>query len=57
MWSSIPRYLRPSEVDVLIGDASKAKAKLGWTPKTTFDELVRIMVEADIEAEKSDPFP
>jgi GDPmannose 4,6-dehydratase len=52
-----PRYLRPSEVDVLIGDASKAKEKLGWTPKTTFDDLVRIMVEADIEAEKSDPFP
>jgi GDPmannose 4,6-dehydratase len=51
------RYLRPSEVDVLIGDASKAKAKFGWTPKTSFDELVRIMVEADIAAEKSDPFP
>jgi GDPmannose 4,6-dehydratase len=45
------RYLRPSEVDLLIGDASKAKAKLGWTPKTSFDELVRIMVEADLAAE------
>ena len=47
-----PRYLRPSEVDVLIGDTSKAKAKLGWVPKTGFDELVRIMVDADIKAEK-----
>jgi GDPmannose 4,6-dehydratase len=45
------RYLRPSEVDLLIGDASKAKEKLGWTPKTSFDELVRIMVEADLAAE------
>jgi GDPmannose 4,6-dehydratase len=51
------RYLRPSEVDVLIGDASRAKQKLGWVPKTSFDELVRIMVDADIEAEKLDPFP
>lgn len=45
-----PRYLRPAEVDVLIGDASKAKKKLGWQPKITFKELVRIMVDADIEA-------
>lgn len=45
------RYLRPSEVDLLIGDASKAREKLGWTPKTSFDELVRIMVDADLEAE------
>lgn len=43
------RYLRPAEVDVLIGDASKAKKKLGWEPKTTFKELVRIMVDADVE--------
>ena len=41
------RYLRPSEVDILIGDASKAKKELGWQPKTTFRELVRIMVQAD----------
>ena len=52
-----PRYLRPSEVDELIGDASKARAKLGWQPTTTFDELVKIMVEADIAAEKNSPFP
>jgi GDPmannose 4,6-dehydratase len=45
------RYLRPSEVDLLIGDASKAKQKLGWTPRTSFDELVKIMVDSDLEAE------
>jgi GDPmannose 4,6-dehydratase len=43
-----PRYFRPSEVDVLLGDASKAREKLGWTPKVGFDELVRLMVEADM---------
>jgi GDPmannose 4,6-dehydratase len=42
-----PRYYRPAEVDLLIGDASKAKRVLGWQPKTTFAELVRIMVQAD----------
>ncbi|MBI5020659.1 MAG: GDP-mannose 4,6-dehydratase [Ignavibacteriales bacterium] len=44
-----PRYYRPAEVDLLIGDASKAKQKLGWNPKTTFKQLVRLMVDADIE--------
>lgn len=43
-----PKYLRPAEVDLLIGDASKAKTELGWTPKVTFKELVRLMVDADI---------
>jgi GDPmannose 4,6-dehydratase len=43
------KYFRPSEVDLLIGDYSKAKAKLGWEPKTTFKELVRIMIRADFE--------
>ena len=43
-----PRYLRPAEVDVLIGDASKARKQLGWTPTTKFPELVRILVDADI---------
>jgi len=42
-----PRYYRPTEVDLLLGDYSKAKHLLGWEPKTTFKELVRIMVEAD----------
>jgi len=44
-----PRYYRPAEVDLLIGDAAKAKRILGWEPKTTFAELVRIMVTADQE--------
>ena len=43
------RHLRPSEVDLLIGDPTRAKTELGWTPKTTFRELVRIMVDADRE--------
>ncbi len=46
------RYLRPSEVDLLIGDASKAKEKLGWVPRTSFDELVRMMVVADLDLEQ-----
>ncbi len=44
-----PRYYRPAEVDLLIGDASKAKRQLNWAPKTNFKELVRLMTEADIE--------
>lgn len=48
-----PRYLRPSEVDILVGDATKAREKLGWQPRVTFKELVRMMVEADLKlAEK-----
>jgi len=43
-----PRYERPAEVDLLIGDATKAKKILGWEPKVRFDELVRIMVDADL---------
>lgn len=54
-WQSVyqhnPQYDRPAEVDLLIGDASKAKEKLGWEPKVTFEELVRIMTEAELEAE------
>ncbi|MDD5054968.1 MAG: GDP-mannose 4,6-dehydratase [Candidatus Peribacteraceae bacterium] len=42
-----PRYRRPAEVDILLGDPSKAKEKLGWTPKTTLEELATIMMEAD----------
>jgi GDPmannose 4,6-dehydratase len=44
-----PRYERPAEVDVLLGDASKAKKILGWEPKVRFHELVRIMVNADMD--------
>ncbi len=43
-----PRYYRPAEVDLLVGDAAKARKKLGWQPKTTFADLVKLMVEADI---------
>ncbi|MEE2734506.1 MAG: GDP-mannose 4,6-dehydratase, partial [Verrucomicrobiota bacterium] len=43
------RYERPAEVDMLVGDASKAKAQLGWEPKVKFKDLVRIMVDADLE--------
>lgn len=45
-------YMRPAEVDYLIGDYSKAKKILGWKPKTSFSELVTMMVQSDIEAEK-----
>ncbi|MCC5665966.1 GDP-mannose 4,6-dehydratase [Nostoc sp. CHAB 5784] len=44
------RYLRPSEVELLIGDSTKARQKLGWTPSVTFEELVSLMVEADLQA-------
>ncbi|MEX0992885.1 MAG: GDP-mannose 4,6-dehydratase [Solirubrobacterales bacterium] len=44
-----PRFLRPAEVDHLIGDCTKAREKLGWEPKTSFEELVRMMVDADLE--------
>jgi GDPmannose 4,6-dehydratase len=46
-----PRYFRPTEVDELCGDATKAEVELGWRAQTTFHELVRIMVAADLEAE------
>ncbi len=45
-------YYRPAEVDLLVGDASKAEKKLGWKPRTTFRELVRLMVDADMAALK-----
>jgi len=44
-----PKYFRPAEVDFLLADASKARARLGWQPRVTFKELVRIMVDADME--------
>jgi GDPmannose 4,6-dehydratase len=47
-----PRMLRPAEVDHLVGDASKAKRVLGWEPNVGFDELVRLMVDADLKAEQ-----
>ena len=44
------RYFRPTEVETLLGDPTKAREKLGWTPKTSFDELIRDMVKADLKA-------
>jgi GDPmannose 4,6-dehydratase len=49
-----PRYFRPTEVETLLGDASKAKDKLGWTPKISFDELVREMVRGDLKSAERD---
>lgn len=43
------KYFRPAEVDILLGDSSKARKKLGWGPKTKFTELVKIMVEHDLK--------
>lgn len=50
-----PKYFRPTEVDLLLGDASKAKRELGWSPKIGFQELVRDMMEADINLMKKNP--
>jgi GDPmannose 4,6-dehydratase len=44
-----PRFLRPAEVEHLIGDATKARERLGWEPRTSFEELVKLMVDADLE--------
>lgn len=49
-----PRYYRPTEVETLLGDPTKAKQKLGWTPKTTLPELVKEMVEADYTTARKD---
>jgi GDPmannose 4,6-dehydratase len=49
-----PRYFRPAEVETLLGDPSKAKAKLGWTPTTTFEELVAEMVREDLKSAERD---
>ena len=48
-----PRFIRPAEVDLLIGDASKAKEKLGWTPDVSFEQLVEMMVDADLHRHSS----
>lgn len=51
-----PKYYRPAEVDLLVGDASKAKAKLGWEPKRTVEQLCKEMVAADLELFKRDKY-
>ena len=48
-----PRFFRPAEVDLLIGDPAKAKEKLGWTPKVGFEELVRMMVDNDLAEQRA----
>jgi GDPmannose 4,6-dehydratase len=49
-----PRNFRPTEVETLLGDATKARVKLGWTAEVTFPELVAEMVESDMEVAKRD---
>jgi GDPmannose 4,6-dehydratase len=44
-----PKFIRPAEVDLLIGDCSRAKNELGWEPKVSFEELITMMVESDLE--------
>ena len=50
-----PRFMRPAEVDHLVGDASKARAELGWEPRVSFGELVELMVDADLERLAAEP--
>jgi GDPmannose 4,6-dehydratase len=52
-----PQFVRPAEVDLLIGDPAKAKAKLGWVPEVTFEQLVERMVKADLARLQGQPLP
>src|SRR5690606_7831988 len=52
-----PRYFRPAEVELLCGDASKARRELGWQPTVLFEELVQMMVAADLEAVRGHASP
>ena len=49
-----PRYFRPTEVETLLGDATKAREKLGWQPRISFDELVKEMMREDLKAAERD---
>jgi len=49
-----PQFMRPAEVDLLVGDASKAKRKLGWEPTVSFDQLIKMMVDADLKKLKKE---
>ena len=44
-----PKFIRPAEVDLLVGDPAKAKKALGWQPRVSFEQMVRMMVDSDIE--------
>ncbi len=48
-----PRFLRPAEVDLLVGDPTKARERLGWTPTVAFVDLVRMMVDADLAEQRA----
>ena len=50
------KYFRPTEVDVLIGDPTKAKVKLGWTPETSLEDLVKEMMESDLKLFEKDKY-
>jgi GDPmannose 4,6-dehydratase len=52
-----PRFMRPAEVDLLVGDPSRARRELGWEPEVDFDQLVRMMVDADLERLRGAPRP
>lgn len=52
-----PLYMRPAEVDLLVGDASKAKRELGWQPEVTFEELIGMMVDSDLKKLRDNPAP
>ena len=54
MVSVDPRYFRPTEVETLLGDPSKAKRELGWVPRTTFRELVKEMIAEDLSTAERD---
>ena len=51
-----PKYFRPTEVETLLGDASKAKEKLNWVPKISFEQLVKEMIDEDLKLAKNDQF-
>lgn len=52
-----PQFMRPAEVDLLVGDASKAERKLGWQPEVSFEELIGMMVDADLKKLRDNPAP
>jgi len=49
-----PKFVRPAEVKLLLGDSSKARKKLGWKPEVIFEELIKIMLDADLEKTEND---